>query len=112
MSVKSSPLISRLENKQELREVRARAKHSPQNFCGHNKTGRLGSDLHVTGQQTNIFKSILELSKFLIGQSFDRRSIHSPERENNPNCDIISYVQNKSACDETTAVDITGFLKE
>lgn len=95
MSVKSSPLISRLENKQELRGVRARAKHSPKNFCGHNKTGRLGSDLHVTGQQTNIFKSILELSKFLIGQSFDRRSIHSPERENIPNCHIISYVQNK-----------------
>lgn len=90
MSVKSSPLISGLKYKQELRGVRACLKHSPQNFCGHNKTGRLGSDLHVTGQQTNIFKSILELSKFLIGQSFDWGSIHSPETKNIPNCHIIS----------------------
>ena len=96
-----------------MRGVRACAKYSPQNFCGHNKTGSLGSDLHITGQQTNIFKSILELSKFLIGQSFDWRSIHSPDRENNPKqCHIISYVPNKSAYHDTTTVDITGFLKE
>lgn len=50
----------------------------PEDLCGHDEAGGLGTDLDVARQESDVPKGVLKVSELLIGQGFDRRGVDGP----------------------------------
>jgi len=60
-------------------EIGSTIQHTSQNFSGHDEATGLRVDLNITSQYTDIIKDVPEISKLLITQGFDWRSIYCPK---------------------------------
>lgn len=65
----------------------------PEDFCGHDETRRLRTELDVTCQQPNIPKGVLKVSELLIGQGLDRGRVDGPISRQNTYFVVVDIVE-------------------